>query len=1036
MNIAELSIKRPVFIVMIVASILTLGVVGFTNLPVDLLPNVESPNIMVATAYPGASVEEIESRITKPLENALGTVEGLDTLSSISREGGSFVNVLFKLGVNIQYAELKVREKVQAAMVLLPADVNQPVIRRFSSDDFPIMFVSILGKRDLTDLRDILENEIQPKVEAQEGVGATTIIGARKRLVEIDINQSLLSAHGISYNQLVAAISKKNVSFPVGSVSGDGRYITIRITTKAGSLPDLENLSFTTSTGKILRIKDVASVRMGLEDEVTRARVNGQNAVLFLVFKQSGSNTVAVAKNVRAALDSLVSTLPQGVSTKIVSDSSVYIDRSIKGVQQDILTGAILAVLIVWLFLGNIRSTLITATVLPNAIMGAFFLVFLFGFSLNTMTLLALSLCVGLLIDDSIVVRENIFRYMEHGMDPKAAALKGTTEVGLAVLSTTLSILSVFIPISFLQGYVGQFFREFGLTVVCALCISLLDAFTTAPMLSAYWYKHPSKEEPKGFFKYTTMLNKSWNKVYDFINRSYQRLLSWSLRHKPHVIISMLLLFLGSCVSSGFIGKSFMSTGDSGSFSVRFELYPSATIDETDRYSAAIEEFLSKQPGIDVYYSQIGDNGYNLGTINVSMKALSERKVSTQKVMGAVRGFMKGRFDKPLRFSVSDRGGGASLPGMGYGSPIQINIYGTDLAILQKVGQDMLNVVNTVRGATDAALSVNPGNPELVVTLDEMKSEKLGFAAADLGLLVRSLIQGSTISAYDYGDTSYDVVLRLRESDRKRVSDIENMYITTKTGVKVPLASIAHFSYSAGPREIRREGNSRIVRITANLEPGSSLSDVVSKIQTSIDAKVVKPAGYTYQFTGQQKSFSDLVSQIMFAIVLALLFMYMILASLYNSFVQPLILMLSIPLALIGSFLALLIVGIDLDIFGYIGILLVLGLVAKNAILLIDFTNKYRKEGKSIREALLTASPIRLRPILMTSFALIFGMLPLALGLNEGSTGRQALPVTVIGGLLTSTFLTLLIVPVVYEAVEGFFERRRQRKAENKGHIE
>ena len=477
MNIAGLAIKRPVFVVMIILSILTLGLVGYSRLPVDLLPNVDFPNLFVITQYPGASSDEIEQLITKPLENALAGVEDLDTLASISREGSSLVIITFTSSADIKYAELTVREKVgQAMSTLTPAvaaAISQPVISRASTEDTPIIYMAIKGKRDLADLREIFEDIAQPRIQAVDGVGEVDVIGAPLKDIDLIVNKTLLAANGLTYNELVNALSQRNISFPAGQIYESQKWINVRVLGLAQDVQQFGDISLTTSTGKILRIKDIAKVDVRLEDEQTRAKVNGENACMIVVYKESGGNTVGVANNLREALPSIQRILPKGVSLHMVSDTSKFITRSVNGVQEDILFGAILAIVIVWLFLGNFRSTIITAVALPNSLIGSFFLVYIAGFTINTMTLLSLSLAVGLLIDDSIVVRENIFRHIEEGEEPKVAALKGTNEVALAVISTTLSILAVFIPISFLSGVVGQFFREWRRMVFCAFPVEV-----------------------------------------------------------------------------------------------------------------------------------------------------------------------------------------------------------------------------------------------------------------------------------------------------------------------------------------------------------------------------------------------------------------------------------------------------------------------------------------------------------------------------------------------------------------------------------
>ncbi len=1042
MNIAGLAIKRPVFVVMIVLSILTLGLVGYSRLPVDLLPNIDFPNIFVVTQYPGASSDEIEQLITKPMENALAGVEDLDTLASISREGMSLVIVTFTSSADIKYAELTVREKVgQAMSTLTPAvlsSISQPVIGRASTEDMPIIYMALKGNRDLADLREIFEDIAQPRIQAVDGVGQVTVIGARLKVINLTVDKTLLAANGLTYNQVVNALSLRNVSFPSGQIYESEKWINVRVLGLAENYKDFGDISLTTSTGRILRIKDIAKVEVKLEDEATRAKVNKENACMVVIYKQSGGNTVGVSENLKNALPDIQKVLPKGVSLKMVSDSSKFIKRSVNGVQQDILFGAFLAIVIVWLFLGNFRSTIITAIALPNSLLGAFFLVYIAGFTINTMTLLSLSLAVGLLIDDSIVVRENIFRHIEEGEEPKVAAEKGTNEVALAVISTTLSILAVFIPISFLSGVVGQFFREFGLTVAFALMVSLVDAFTSAPMLSAYWYKKSDPKNARGISRFFNNLSSGWNKFYDWLNSLYKDILNWSLRHKAPVLIGVILLFAFSIYVSRFIGQNFMSSTDSGSFNINLETYPGAPLDKIDYYISDVENFLSRQKDVETYYSQVGAQGQSqIASVYVDMKDLKQRKLSTEGLISIVRKYIRGKYDRDIKYRLTQSafygGTGGGLGGGGGGnSPIYLNIAGPDLSVLAGLSQTIYRIAQQTPGAVDLASTYKPGAPEFVVKVDNMKAEQMGISAQTLGLTLRDLIAGNIISEFTLGDRNYDVIIRMDENDRKTIDDIRSIQLTTRTGQKVPLSAIANFTYSSAPLSINRENKQRIVRIVGNIEPGHSLSEVIANLTKSIDKSVPFPPGYSYYFAGQQKQFKDLAVQMVLAMGLALLFMYMILASLYNNFLQPLILMLSIPLAIIGAFLALIITGTDLDIYGYIGLLMVFGLVAKNAILLIDFTNKKREEGMSIREALLHSGPLRLRPILMTSFAIIFGMLPMALGLNEGSRGRQALPITVIGGILTSTFLTLVVVPVVYEWVEKALENRKLRKLENK----
>jgi hydrophobic/amphiphilic exporter-1 (mainly G- bacteria), HAE1 family len=1033
MHIADISIKRPVFIVMIILGIITLGIVGYTRLPVDLLPNVTSPQISVNASYTsGYSAEEMETLITKPFENALGTVEGLDKITSTTQENRTRISVTFKLGTDLNFAQLHVQQIIQTALAKLNSSIAQPTvtIRKFSTDDIPIMVIAVNGNKNRADLTQLIYDDIENKIESTQGVGGISIFGGLDRIVKVTIDKSLLLSSGLTYSQISSAISAQNINLPIGSIYGSEKNMTLRVFGEATSIDDIGNMMITSNNGKIVRIKDIAKIEFGTVDESMRARVDGKSAVLFAVYKQSGENTVNVAKNIIKTMDELNNDLPGGISMKVVNDTSSSIIRSINGVQQDILIGALLAIIIVWFFLGNFRSTVITAVALPNSLLGAFFLIYFAGFTINTITLLSLSLAVGLLIDDSIVVRENIFRHIELGESPKIAASKGTKEVGMAVLSTTLSILAVFIPISFLQGMMGQMFRQFGLTIAFALLVSLLDAFTSAPMLSAYWYKK-TNENPKGVAKIFSSLSKSWNVFYDKISNFYKKILSWSLKHKLIVISFVLLLFVGIILLSRFVGQNFMNYSDNGQFNINISTYPGAPLDKIDYFAKDIELMLIKQKEIQTFYSTIGDNNRSQAAeIRVTMKPLRERKMSTQDMMKIVRNYIKDKYDRNISYQINES---SSFGGPSGGSGITINIAGNDINELAKIAEQFKRVVSEVPGATDVSSGVQKGLPEITITVDKIKAQKLGISTTELASILRTLISGSTVSTYTLGDNNYNIVLRMNEKDRSSISDFSSLTITTSKGKKLLLTSFANLNYSSAPMQISREDKKRIVKVSGNIAKGYSLNTVIANAKKAINSEIVMPQGYSYSFGGQQKDFQDFLVQIFFALILALVFMYMILASLYDSFIQPLYIMLSIPLAIVGSYFALLFTGTDLDFYGYIGLLMVFGLVVKNAILLIDFTNKQREDGFSIKEALLHAGPIRLRPILMTTFAMIFGMLPIAFGLDEGSSGRQAMPITIIGGLIFSTILTLVIIPIVYDVFEGLIEKHKKKKLE--GHV-
>jgi HAE1 family hydrophobic/amphiphilic exporter-1 len=1029
MNIAGLAIKRPVLIVMIVLSIITLGLLGYSGLPWDLMPNVDFPTVSVTVVYPGASAEEMETIVAKPLEDAFSTLEGLDKVTTSCREGLTMISVAFTLGTDVKFAEIKVRDKVAATKPILPTDIDEPIIQKFSFSDIPIQFMSLSGKRPSSDLREMLEDDIKPQLERIPGVASITIFGGEKKIVKIEINKSLLLAKGITTDQISNAVNARNLNYPVGTVEGSEKNITVRILGEFQNVDEVANLPITSSTGKIVRLKDIAKVSFTLEDQTTVVRVNKVPAVMFAVLKQSGANSVKVADDVMNQVKEIQKTLPADIKLASAGDTTAGIKRSVEGILENIIIGAILAILIVWLFLGNFRSAIITAVALPNSIIGSFFLMMIADFSINTITLLSLSLAVGLLIDDSIVVRENIFRHIEDGMEPKKAAEFGTNEVSLAVISTTLSIMAVFLPISFLSGIIGQFFKQFGLTVAFALGISLLDAFTTAPMLSAYWYKKEDKTKKTGIIKAAYDLSAGWNRFYTELSKWYGEILEWSLDHKKTVILWAGGLFIGSFFIVPFLGKSFMSS-DRGMFMASLETYSGAPLEKTSKYVGMIEDFISKEKNIDSYFVMAGAdmNGTvasNIGSLLVSMKPMGSRNLTTDQESQKLRDYVKAsKIDKYINVNISSSMGGGDDSYL----PVLISLTGDDLKILERLSGQIKKIVQETPGATDADVSLKPGLPEIVLMVDPVKSEKMGISTAEIGGLLRTLMQGTKITNYKKAEKQYDIIIQMDKNDRKKVDDLKNLVITTRAGKKIPLSSIVDFRFSSGPSEIRRENKVRIVKVTANVGPGANVGMVNSKIKERIDKEIIFPKGYSYNAGGQAKEFGTIGMEMGKAMLLAILFMYMILASLYNSFVQPLYIMVAVPLAMIGAFLALLLTGYNLDLFGFIGMLMVLGLVAKNGILLLDFTNKMRDQGMSMREAILHAGPIRLRPILMTTFAMIFGMLPIAMSLGEGAKGREGLATVVIGGLLTSTFLTLVVVPVVYEYFETGFLKKKLAK--------
>ena len=957
MNLAELAIKRPILIVMFVLSLLTLGLMGYTSIGVDMLPDVEYPTLTVSTVYEGASAEEIESLVTKPLEDSLATVEGLDTISSTSRENASIIVARFGLGVDVKYAETKVRDSVNKTKGSLPKDSDEPLVTRFSiADAIPVIVLSVKAKRDMASIKEVIDDKVTPELEKVKGVGSVELFGGRDRAVRVRVDKSSLSARAVNVSQIVEAIGMENVNYPAGRIKKPLQSVNVRVKGKLETLSDLENINIKSYTGEIIRLRDLSTVEMGLTEETRRSRVDGANAIIFGIYKQSGENSVSIARMVRKKILEIQKNLPADIVLQVYRDPSTQIESSIDGLQEDVLLGALSAMLIVWLFLGNFRSTLITAVALPNSLLGAFFFISIAGFTKNMMTLLALSLSIGLLIDDSIVVRENIFRYMEKGMTPKDAAVKGTNEVAMAVIATTLSIMAVFIPISFLQGVVGQFFKQFGVTIACALGISLVDAFTTAPMLSAYWWKK-SSEAKNPAARASKMMSDKWNVFYDRVVEVYRDILKWALDKKAAVITIAAGLFVASVlVAIFFVGTSFLPDSDYHEFEFDMETYPGANLEIIDTTLLKIEKYIQSIPEVEGYYVVAGNGADNKGRLFASLKKHFHGR-STVRVTEEAFDYIQKNFGKNLILTKVDTGGASIVSGGGDSSPITINITGSDIRALENLARMVKKAVQETAGVSDIDSTYRPGLPEVTLKVDREKAAKLGLSTYEIGLFTSMLVKGKTVSKYTAGDKEYDIILEMKDTDKADAASLKDIILTNAKGSKIPLSAVCSFQYTSGPEEIKRENKRRIIKVTGNIREGYALGDVIKKVQENINLNVRFPDGYDYSFGGQATQMKETIGQMAKAMLLALLFMYMILASLYNSMVKPLILMISVPLAIIGALLALVMTGEKMDIMAMIGMLMVLGLVAKNGILLIDFTNQKQEEGFSARDALLYAGP-------------------------------------------------------------------------------
>ncbi len=1024
MDLGRLSIKRPTFITCLVILMLALGWLSLQKLPVDLFPDVTFPIVSITTPYPGAGPAEIETQISKPLEDELSTLPGIRTVSSINEEGMSVVIAEFTLETDIKFAEQQLRDRVSSVRPKMPKDVKESVIRRLDPADQPILMLAV--KADLPDgqLFDFADLVLRPKLEQVNQVGLVEVVGGRRREIRVELNPNQLKAHGLSATQVSNALASSGQNFPVGKIENNSHETVLRTLGEFHSLKDIEATVVNFFGNDVpVQISKVGVVKDDLEDEKTRAFMNGRKTLFVNVYRQSGSNTIAVTNTVKKRIKKLNEQLknqPGNPKLDIILDGSGHIKANVDDVKESILLGIMLTIVVVYLFLGNIRSTLITSLALPNSLIGAFILMSAAGFSINIMTLLALSLTVGLLIDDAIVVRENIFRHLEMGKTPIAAAIEGGKEVTLAVIATTFSVLAVFGPIAFLQGVVGQFFKEFGLTICFAMMISLFDALTIAPMLSAYFAGNPHAKSQNflaRFWEKTIgILPRGFGKFQDKLEIGYEKLLRFTLRHRLLVLGIAILIFSASIVAVKYVPKTFLPPQDFGEFSVSLELAPGASLNAMTEVAMAVDQKIRSHPEVTSSVMTIGkpSGEANVTNFYVHLVNRKEREMNTSEFKAMMRKDLESfAYAKPIVKDADTIGGGQR--------PFNLNIFGADLNEVQAVAEQVMKRLKNHPALLDVELSYKAGKPEFQVDLDNQKAARMGVSKSAVGLELRTQVEGSTPAVLREKGEEYDIRVRLQPEFR----DIERRFgetvVPNTNNRLVRLADIAAPITTRGPASITRQDRGRYLQIAADIAPGGpGIGGAMADIRKMFEKDIPLPEGVHYSFVGQAENFEELGQNMMIAALLGILFIYLVLASLYESFVTPFTILLVLPLAACGAFYALLITRHSLDIFSMIGCIMLLGISTKNSILLVDYTHQLVEKGMDHSSAVIEAGKTRLRPILMTTFALIAGMIPIALGLNEASSQRTSMGVAIIGGLISSTLLTLVVVPAAYSYIENF----------------
>jgi len=1028
MFLSDVSIKRPVFATMMMVALVVFGIVGFTRLAVDEYPDVSFPVISVNTSYPGASPEVVEREVTRPIEQALNTVDGLNEITSTSSEGSSSVRLNFNLGVDPVRMQPEISVKVARIRRQLPRDILDPTIMRFDPNDSPVMTIALQSAtRSLREVSDLADQVIRLRIESVPGVGGVNINGAATRQVRVELDPVNMRAYGIAPDQVMAALQRENQDVPAGRVIDGDNERLVRITGRLVDPVAFGDIVVQVRGGAPVRVKDIGRVVDTTAEKRSVSLLRGVPTVSIEVLKISGSNTVDVVERVSAVVAQVERTLPPDLKLEVVRDNAKHIRESLADVELTILLGAVLTIAIIYLFLNSWRSTVITGLTLPVSIISAFFVMWMFNFTLNTMTLMALSLAIGLLIDDAIVVRENIVRHLAMGKDHHRAAKDGTDEIGLAVLSTSLAVVAVFIPVAFMGGMIGMMFFQFGVTVAFAVLVSLFVSFTLDPMLSSIWHDPDAHERGDEAWKRAGPIRRIalvFDARFERLADRYPGWLRWSLAHRPLIVGGAVVSIAGAFVLLRFVGFTWMPEYDAGEFNVNFRTVPGTSVNYQLTRGQAVDRYLQSIPEVDFTQLNVGGGGGmggrgGGGNVYVRLKPKHERTRSQFEIQNAIR--------PQLTQFPGARSSIGATPSMfgGRGAPIQINVQGPEPARLKLIAAQVLEAARRTPGMAEPQSSDDGDVPQLNVRVDRQQAWAAGLGIGSIASTLQPLFTGGRATTWqDPQGYSHDVVVIYPDSLRATSSNVADIPIASsgidsRTGrnASIPLAQVADFQTGTGPQTIQRLQLERQIQITAQVLPGAPVGDVAKAAQAAIDSLAL-PAGYRTRFGGDVKNLNETKGYVLQALGLAVIFIYLILASLFGSFIQPLSIMLSLPLSFLGVVLALIITRGTLNVMSMIGIIMLMGLVTKNGILLIDFVNQRRAEGESRLDAVLQSGRVRLRPIIMTTMAMIFGMLPLAFAIGEGAEQRAPMARAVIGGLITSTLLTLFVVPIVYTLLD------------------
>lgn len=1019
MSLYSFSVKKPITILMITLVVLIVGIVSLTRIPLDLLPKIEIPIAAIQTSYRGVGPQEIEQLVTKPIERVVATVSNVKNVKSISFEESSLIIAEFNFGTNMDFASLEIREKVDLIKGYLPREVSNPMVVKVDPSSLPVMQLSFYGDEDLGKLENVVRDVIVPRVERIEGVASVNVAGGIEREVSVVVREGELEKYGLSIEMLTQIIGASNLNLPGGQIKSGNKELTIKTIGEFTSINEIKDLPITTSTGGVIHLRDVADVSLSEKKINSLSRINGADGLNISIQKQSDSNTVRVSEKIHKELDDILREYPN-IKMVIVLDQAKYIKDSIRNVFINALIGAILAVIILYIFLRDFKTTFIISATIPVSIVATFILLYFSKITINIMTLGGIALGVGMLVDNSIVVLENIFRLHEEGLDGGIASVEGAREVSMAVTASTLTTISVFLPIVFVEGMTATIFRELALTVTFSLFISLMVSLTLIPMLSSRTLRKRKNLVRKDAF----------HTFYTKVESFYKKILNWALSHRGLAVTLAVLIFVGTIAPLFLIGGEFFPPIDEGVFMVNITLPEGSSFKDVKDVIGIMEEKISKIDEVETVFSTIGVGSListsssgatsNKANISVILVPMKERNRTTQEVADEVR-----RLKEDVAGAIISVDATSELMGGLGGDPVNIVIKGDDLDTLRDIGEDFKAKVETVSGTREVKASLEEGVPEVKIFLDRDLASQYGLTTYQVANAIRASIEGVVASKYKYEGSEIDIVVKEERGQEETVQSIRTMPIRTALGTYIYLDEIGDVTIERGPINIHRENQSRVVTVTSQII-GRDMESVIVDIDELLNDYPL-PHGYTYSFEGQHKQLVKAYNDLTVALILAVVFVFIILASQFESFMYPFIIILSIPLSFSGAALFLLLSGKHLSVPAIVGGIVLAGIVVNNAIVLVDYINTLRKGGMDRDIAVRTAGPVRLRPILMTTLTTVIGLLPLALRKGEGSEIQSPMAIAVIGGLILSTLLTLVLVPVLYVMFDNIKYKRKNK---------